>query len=53
MKRVRQAKVTSFAVVMPAALLEEIPVQDVAQALAEGAILGDYQFTAYRSANGN
>jgi leucyl aminopeptidase len=51
-KRVRQAKVTSFAVVMPAALLEEIPVQDVAQALAEGAILGDYQFTAYRSANG-
>ncbi len=51
-KRVRLAKVTSFAVVMPSELLEEIPIQDVAQALAEGAILGSYQFTAYRSANG-
>ena len=52
-KRVRQAKVTSFAVVLPAAILEEIPVQDVAQAMAEGAILGNYQFTAYRSPNGS
>ncbi len=51
-KRARQAKVTSFAVVMPGELLEDIPVQDVAQALAEGAILGNYQFTAYRTANG-
>jgi leucyl aminopeptidase len=52
-KRVRQAKVASFSVVLPAAMLEEIPVQDVAQALAEGAILGNYQFTAYRTANGS
>ena len=51
-KRVRQAKVSSFGVVLPGALLEEIPVQDVAQALTEGAILGNYQFTAYRSPNG-
>lgn len=52
-KRVRQAKVSSFGVVLPGALLEEIPVQDVAQAMAEGAILGNYQFTAYRSPNGS
>jgi leucyl aminopeptidase len=52
-KRVRQAKVSSFGVVMPGAILEELPVQDVAQALAEGAILGSYQFTAYRSPNGS
>ncbi|HNO07034.1 MAG TPA: M17 family peptidase N-terminal domain-containing protein, partial [Flavobacteriales bacterium] len=52
-KRVRGAKVTSFGVVLPGALLEEIPVQDVAQAMTEGAILGNYQFTAYRSPNGS
>ena len=52
-KRVRQAKVSSFGVVLPGAVLEEIPVQDVAQAMAEGAILGNYQFTAYRSSNGS
>ncbi len=51
-KRVRQAKVTSFAVVMPDTLPHETSVLDVAQALVEGAILGNYQFTAYRSDNG-
>ncbi|MCE3223570.1 MAG: pepA [Nitrospira sp.] len=51
-KRVRQAKVTSFTVVMPDTVPYEISVLDVAQALVEGAILGNYQFTAYRSLNG-
>ncbi len=51
-KRVRQAKVTSFTVVMPETIPEETSVLDVAQALVEGAILGNYQFTAYRSPNG-
>lgn len=51
-KRVRQAKVTSFTVVMPDTIPHETSVQDVAQALVEGAILGNYQFTVYRSTNG-
>ena len=51
-KRVRQAKVPSFAVVMPDTTPPETSVLDVAQALVEGAILGNYQFTAYRSSNG-
>ncbi|WHZ23697.1 MAG: Cytosol aminopeptidase PepA [Nitrospira sp.] len=52
-KRVRQAKVRSFAVVMPETLPHESSVLDVAQALVEGAVLGNYQFTAYRSDNGS
>lgn len=52
-KRVRQAKVTSFTVVMPDTIPGEASVLEVAQALAEGAILGNYQFTAYRSPNGS
>ena len=51
-KRVRQAKVTSYTVVMPDTIPHEMSALDVAQALVEGAILGNYQFTAYRSANG-
>jgi len=51
-KRVRQAKVRSFAVAMPGTIPEEIPVLDVVQALVEGVVLGNYQFTAYRSDNG-
>lgn len=51
-KRVRQAKVRSFVVAMPETIPEEIPVLDVVQALVEGTVLGNYQFTAYRSDNG-
>jgi leucyl aminopeptidase len=51
-KRVRQAKAGSFAVPMPAVTPKEHSPIEVAQAMAEGAILGGYQFTAYRSDNG-
>ena len=51
-KRVRQAKVSSFIVIMPDTIPPETSVLEVAQALVEGAILGNYQFTAYRSADG-
>jgi leucyl aminopeptidase len=43
-KRVRQAKAASFTVSIPTFVLLE-----VAQAMAEGAILGSYQFNIYRS----
>ncbi len=48
-KRVRQAKVGSFAVVLPTVRPEGASSLDVAQAMVEGAILGSYQFTVYRS----
>ena len=51
-KRVRQAKVTSFGVAMPAVAARGAAPLDIAQAMAEGAILGSYQFTEYRSDNG-
>jgi leucyl aminopeptidase len=51
-KRVRQAKVTAFGVAMPAAAPRGASPLDIAQAMAEGAILGSYQFTEYRSDNG-
>src|SRR5574338_36844 len=44
-KRVRQAKITSFGVAMPPALPRGAAPLDIAQAIAEGAILGAYQFT--------
>ena len=48
-KRVRQAKVGSFAVVLPSVTPAEMSWVEVAQAMVEGAILGSYQFTVYRS----
>ena len=48
-KRVRQAKATSFAVALPAATVRGASLVDLTQAMVEGAILGGYQFTAYRS----
>jgi leucyl aminopeptidase len=48
-KRVRQAKAGSFTVVFPTVMPRNASLVDVAQALVEGAILGSYQFTVYRS----
>ena len=51
-KRVRQSKAGAFTVVVPAVIPRGNSPVEVAQAMAEGAILGSYQFTAYRSDNG-
>ena len=48
-KRVRQAKVGSYAVVLPTVMPGGMSWVEVAQAMVEGAILGSYQFTVYRS----
>jgi leucyl aminopeptidase len=48
-KRVRQAKAASFTVALPTVMPVGASLGDVAQALTEGAILGSYQFSAYRS----
>jgi leucyl aminopeptidase len=48
-KRVRQAKVGSFAVMLPTVKPNRMSWAEVAQAMVEGAILGSYQFTHYRS----
>ncbi len=48
-KRVRQAKATSFSVALPAAAVREASLVELTQAMVEGAILGSYQFTVYRS----
>ncbi|MBX3349087.1 MAG: leucyl aminopeptidase [Nitrospira sp.] len=48
-KRVRRAKAGSFTVVLPSAVPPGASVSDLSQTLTEGAILGSYQFTAYRS----
>ncbi|MDE3052161.1 MAG: leucyl aminopeptidase, partial [Nitrospirota bacterium] len=48
-KRVRQAKAGSFTVVLPTVMPGGMSLVEVAQAMVEGAILGSYQFTAYRS----
>ena len=48
-KRVRQAKVGSFAVALPTVRPDGMSSLEVAQAMVEGAILGSYQFTVYRS----
>jgi len=50
-KRVRQAKAGSFTVAVPAGLPKGGSLVEVGQAMAEGAILGSYQFTTYRSEN--
>lgn len=48
-KRVRQAKCGAFTVALPNAVPQEASPIDVGQTMTEGAILGSYQFTAYRS----
>lgn len=48
-KRVRQAKAGSFSVALPSVIPGGASLVDVAQAMAEGAILGSYQFNVYRS----
>jgi len=49
-KRVRLAKVRSFIVALPSVMPAEMSWVEVAQAMVEGAILGSYQFTVYRTA---
>ncbi len=51
-KCARQAKAGSFTVAVPAMTPKGHSSIEVAQAMAEGTILGSYQFTAYRSDNG-
>jgi len=48
-KRVRQAKAGSFAAPLPSVAPRGASMIEVAQAMAEGAILGSYQFNVYRS----
>lgn len=48
-KRVRQAKAGSFTVGLPSVMPRGASAVDVAQVMAEGAILGSYQFDVYRS----
>ena len=48
-KRVRQAKAASFTVAVPTETPSGSTPIEVAQAMTEGAILGSYQFTAYRN----
>lgn len=48
-KRVRQAKVDSFTVAVPVVIPKGYSPVEVAQAMTEGAILGGYQFTTYRT----
>ncbi len=48
-KRVRRAKVGSYTVVLPTVTPSGMSWVEVAQAMVEGAILGSYQFTVYRT----
>jgi leucyl aminopeptidase len=48
-KRVRQAKCTAFTAAVPSTVPHGASPIDVGQTMAEGAILGSYQFTTYRS----
>jgi leucyl aminopeptidase len=48
-KRVRQAKVRVFLAALPTIVPDGASRVETAQAMAEGAILGSYQFTVYRS----
>ncbi|MDH5641382.1 MAG: leucyl aminopeptidase, partial [Nitrospira sp.] len=48
-KRVKHVKAASCTVAIPAVAPADSTLIDVAQAIAEGAILGSYQFTAYRT----
>jgi len=47
-KRVRQAKAASFTATIPTVTLSDSTATEIAQAITEGAVLGNYQFTAYR-----
>jgi leucyl aminopeptidase len=51
-KRVRQAKAKTFAVGLPTVMPKGCTLVEAAQVMVEGAILGNYQFTAYRSEKG-
>jgi len=48
-KRVRQTKSGAFTVALPSAVPHDASPIDIGQTMTEGAILGSYQFTAYRS----
>jgi len=48
-KRVRRAKAGSFTVAVPSVTPRGASMVEVAQVIAEGAILGSYHFTVYRS----
>jgi leucyl aminopeptidase len=48
-KRVRQVKVETFTVCHPTAIPRGHSPVEIAQAITEGAVLGGYQFTTYRS----
>ena len=48
-KRTRQTKVGSFTAVLPTVIPGGMSSLEVTQAMVEGAILGSYQFTVYRS----
>ncbi len=52
-KRVRQAKAETFVVGLPTVTPKGCTLVEIAQVMAEGAILGSYQFTAYRSEKGS
>jgi leucyl aminopeptidase len=52
-KRVRQTKVESFSVALPTVMPGRMSWVEVAQAMVEGAILGSYRFTVYRSEAGS
>ena len=48
-KRVRQTKINSFTVMFPNVSISGGSDLDISQVMVEGAILGSYRFTAYRS----
>ncbi len=50
-KRVRQSKADSFTVMFPSIMPKGQSSIETAQAMVEGAMLGGYQFTVYRSEN--
>jgi leucyl aminopeptidase len=51
-KRVRQAKIATFGAAIPTLTPRGASPLDIAQAMAEGTILGAYQFLEYRTDNG-
>jgi leucyl aminopeptidase len=51
-KQVRQAKAKTYVTPLHGSTLSDASVVDLAGAMVEGAVLGGYRFTAYRSENG-
>jgi len=51
-KQVRQAKAKTYVTPLHRSTLSGVSLVDLASAMVEGAVLGDYRFTAYRSENG-